>query len=577
MSKLVNSTPGALYRIPTTIFKLKKSVASSVAIQKYIRCSICQCYSPTISSKVVCEACSTPLKMYNSSNDSLWPIQVYQNFLHPKIRYIPENIIVVGLHRGKPEMSDFFHPFLNELQTIKDEGGIKFEKNGQNLLVLPVITSCSADLPAKAQVQGMVGHSGYFGCGYCLIKGDPIKKDSKSKAVIRFLAKESSIRTHQKVMETYATFKSLMNSKPVNGIKNISCMVAAEDFDLVNGFSIDYMHCVLLGIMRKLTDLWLNTANKSQSFFISKKKQIELNKRILQIKPTLEITRKPRSLDHRKEFKANEFRSLLLYYLRYCLEDLLPVRFINHFQLLSSAIYILLKEKVSHDDIVIAEAKLIQFADQFEKFYFSHNVTMNLHLVRHIANSVRYLGPLWAQSTFGFETNNGLLVKSSHAKADFLQSVASKYVMKFSLQEKRDELAEIIVGGRKNVRIEKAENQQLKEMGVNVDVCSIYSFIVLKNMKITSLQSKEISTVDFFVEFRSKEIGAIKYYIAENKITYAFAEMYIIIGSNDHFTEIQRTNINKLFNVKEISKKMLFLKVGKKEIVTSIPNKYEKT
>lgn len=75
---------------------------------------------------------------------------------------------------------------------------------------------------------------------------------------------------------------------------------------------------------------------------------------------------------------------------------------------------------------------------------------MNLHLVRNIANSVRQLGPLWAQSTFAFETNNGLLVKCNNVKADFLQSVASKYVMKSSLQEKRYKLAEIIVGGKKD-------------------------------------------------------------------------------------------------------------------------------
>lgn len=195
-SKLVNSTPGATYRIPTTTYKLKKSVNSTVLIQNHICCSICQCFTPTTSNNVLCDACSTSLKtssskyfvyipfadqlkksvlkhfekilsykssfdehsnlitdvqsgfqfkkcqanhseslvlsltvstdgakMYNSSNDSLWPIQVVQNFLPPKMRYISENIIVVGLHRGKPKMKDFFFPFLNELEKIVNEGG----------------------------------------------------------------------------------------------------------------------------------------------------------------------------------------------------------------------------------------------------------------------------------------------------------------------------------------------------------------------------------------------------------------------------------------------------------------------
>lgn len=646
VSKLVNSTPGATYRIPTSTYKLKKSVNSTVLIQNHICCSICQCFTPTTSNNVLCDACSTSLKtstskyfvyipfadqlkksvikhfekilsykssfdehsnlitdvqsafqfkkcqanhseslvlsltvstdgakMYNSSNDSLWPIQVVQNFLPPKMRYISENIIVVGLHRGKPKMKDFFFPFLNELEKIVNEGGMRIDKNGRIFTVLPVITSLSADLPAKAEVQGMVGHSGYFGCGYCLQKGDAIKKNNKSKAVVRFISKDSSIRTHEKIINTY----DKLRTKPIHGIKSVSCMVAAHGFDLVNGFCIDYMHCVLLGIMRKLLDLWLNTENASQPFFITKKKQIELNRRILRIKPTSEITRKPRSLDHRKELKANEFRSLLLYYLRYCLADLLQIRYINHFQLLSSAIYILLKEQISNDDISIAEARLREFADQFEMLYGNHNVTMNLHLIRHIANSVRHLGPLWSQSTFSFETNNGFLVKSNHAKTDFLQSVAWKYVMKCSLQGERNKSTKIAVGAKKNARIESTDTEELKKMGLNTNILTVHPFVSLENIKFTSLQSKEVSTVDYFVKFKSEEIGAVKYYIVENQITFVLAEMYSVVGSDDHLLEIHPTHTNKLFKIEDIACKLLFLKIAKTEIVTSIPNRYEKT
>lgn len=106
--------------------------------------------------------------------------------------------------------------------------------------------------------------------------------------------------------------------------------------------------------------------------------------------------------------------------------------------------------------------------------------------------------------------------------------------------------------------MEVAEIKQLNELGINTNFFSIYSFISLKNVEATSLKSKELSTMDFFVEFRSKEISAIKYYIVDNKITSAFAKMYIIIASDDHFIEIERTNINKPFNIRNISKIVIF-------------------
>lgn len=40
-------------------------------------------------------------RIFRNTNKSMWPIQLYQNFLHPSVRYIPENIIVSAIHQGK--------------------------------------------------------------------------------------------------------------------------------------------------------------------------------------------------------------------------------------------------------------------------------------------------------------------------------------------------------------------------------------------------------------------------------------------------------------------------------------------
>lgn len=424
------------------------------------------------------------IQIYNSTSKSLWPIQVYLNFLTPNIRYNTENVIVVALHDGKPNMCDFFYPFLNELKSIKESGGMNIERNGNNINFLPFINFCTADLPAKADLQGLIGHCGRYGCGYCLHAGDLIKKNKASKAVVCFIAKESPLRTHRDNLDTYSKLKST----PINGIKFISCMIAAHDFDLINGFSIDYMHYALLGVVRKLMDLWLNTENHSEQYYIPKRSQVELSKRIICIKPISEISRKPRSIFERKDYKGNEFRTLLLYYLRYALVDLLPIRYINHFQLFSSSIYMLLEKEISHENICTAEIRLNKFVEKFEDFYGKHNDTMNIHLLKHIANSVRNLGPLWARSAFSFETNNGVIVRANQAKKDVLLNLAWKYAAKCDLKmESKISENKINLGGKKIIRTES-------------DIIIAYSSITFRGTKFTSLQSKDISTADYFVQ-----------------------------------------------------------------------------
>lgn len=82
----------------------------------------------------------------------------------------------------------------------------------------------------------MVGHSGRFGCSYYLHPGISVKSEGDKKAVIRFIKGKNNyeIRRHENLLETYDNLKPI----PINGIKHISCMIAADGFDLKHGFAI---------------------------------------------------------------------------------------------------------------------------------------------------------------------------------------------------------------------------------------------------------------------------------------------------------------------------------------------------
>lgn len=334
--------------------------------------------------------------VHKSTKKSLWPLQIIQNYLHPRARYISSNIIVVGLYFGvsKPDPAWFCFPLIEEIQKIHKAGGFQIEDLDSTIAFHPIITHCSCDLPAKAMCQGMVQYNGKYACGMCLHPGVPLENkngNSKKSITYRYVGQEITLRTHSDTITTLIKLNKRPNT-PVLGFKRISFLIAAPEFDLIHGFNLDYMHCILIGITPKLVSFWLDSKYWKDPLYI--KQKAVLNDRIKSIKPPSVINRKPRSLHQKEFFAANEWRGLLLYYLRYSLDRLLGSRFIDHFYLLSSATYILSKKKITLDEIKEAKTMLVKFADDFETLYGKHNVTMNIHLLRHFADSVLQSGPL---------------------------------------------------------------------------------------------------------------------------------------------------------------------------------------
>lgn len=524
--------------------------------------------------------CTDGAAVFRSSRKSLWAIQLYLNFLKPIKRYTPDNILVVALYCGleKPAMNEFFGPLISEVEGIVNYGGFNLRKNGHIYNFVTLITHCCCDLPAKVDVQGMTGHSGYSACGYCLHPGISIKKNEKTKPYVRYVnrGEVEVFRTHESILAAYKKLKK--SPLAIDGVKSVSCLSALKDFDLVSGFAIDYMHCVLLGIMRKLLDLWLNSNNKKEQFYIPPKFQIVLNKRIKSIKPTSDISRKPRPMTDRADFKANELRSFLLYYLRFALHGVLQKRYIQHFHLLSTAIYMLLEERIEMENVAISEGRLIKFADDFETLYGKSNVTINLHLLRHCASAVRNLGPLWAQSAFGLEANNGILTKTT-AKKHVLHSIAWKYAAKFALRNAdRSEINHgIFVGGEQDIFLNQNELDALFNFELVQNNLTTFRHITINGKKYTSKKSKPTASIDFFVEICDGTIGIIEFFFLHNFVAYALIEVYNVVECFDHFKKVRTAGSLKAVQAADINKKLIYMNVNNEEVITQIPNRFEKT
>lgn len=202
--------------------------------------------------------------------------------------------------------------------------------------------------------------------------------------------------------------------------------------DVINCFSIDYMHNVPLGIFKDMMTIWLGMKRiPEHACGISKIKSVEsrkmFNKRVMSLKPPMTFCRKPRSIFDVSTFKASELLYCMFYYVRYALIGLLPTRVIKNFEKLYSAIYTLCKKTIKIDEIHDACKLLTEFADEFQEIYGPGAVTLNLHLLRHYFEMIMNCGPLWAYSLFGFENNIGQLKEYVVGTTDVLDQITHKY------------------------------------------------------------------------------------------------------------------------------------------------------
>ena len=349
--------------------------------------------------------------LFKSSKTSMWPFFVCINELPFRIRRKPENLLLVGLWIGpkKPEMLTYLKPFINDFLEL--ENGIKIETDiGVQKTLYGSLIAGTADLPAKCTVHNQTQFNGKYSCPQCEQPGETAKSGNGISHIFpfNFDGPTEPKRSHDRNIH-HAEVATEQNKAEV-GIKGPCWFAQCPSYDVIKSNCIDYMHCVLLGVTKRLINIWFSKENSSKpSSYYDKCSAV--NKRLLNLKPPIFIRRAPRSFSDLKYWKASEFRSFLLFYGPVVLSDILSNSHYSHFLLLSEAIYILLKESLKQEDVLLAENLLENFIASFTTHYEKRLLTLNFHLLLHLPDNVRELGPIWAYSCFPFEDANGFLLK----------------------------------------------------------------------------------------------------------------------------------------------------------------------
>lgn len=360
---------------------------------------------------------------------------------------------------------------------------------------------------------------------------------------------------------------------------DVSCLVKLEHFNIIFSIGVDYMHACLLGVQKRILNRFCNSNFKDKNYYIPPKDRATLNAKLLAIKPPSYITRKPRSLDQRKNFKASEFRSLLLYYLPVCLPGSVPNEYVTHIRVLSAAIYTLLKADIPYNEVDQAEEMLHQFVKQHQCLFGKEDMVMVIHLMKHLANSVRYLGPLWCHSTFPFERNNGCLLKLVNGTTDVLDQMSSKYTLAHSIprvfKKTTFSLGKPVTIVEPHLRVQFIDT--LEHVDLSNEPISAFKRIRLGNVTYTSLlYTLPKKSIDYFIGLVDGiTVGMAKYYFTLNDKMYVLIDQYEIVDNIYHIDKVVKMNKLALAPIDNIVKKFIFMQVGINQYIVTPPNPYE--
>lgn len=275
---------------------------------------------------------------------------------------------------------------------------------------------------------------------------------------------------------------------------------------------------------------------------------------------------------------------MLLYYLPVCLPGSLPNVYVKHVRLFSAAVYILLKKSISNEEVDRAEQMLHLFVKQHQELFGEENMVMVVHLLKHLAESVRKLGPLWSHSAFPFERNNGCLLKLANGTSDVLHQISSKYCLAKSMKKRKDHEdtnmdGKMLLG--KGVSIEVTASHILDVSSleildfVNMPL-NVHKRIKLRKIIYTSqLYTRPKRSIDYFIELKNGTVGMAKYYFSYQENLCVMMTEFEIVDSVDHIHKVIKTNRLIIAPIDEIKKKYLYLSVGLNNYIVCRPNPYE--
>ncbi|KAK3931920.1 Leu/Ile/Val-binding protein-like protein 6 [Frankliniella fusca] len=296
-----------------------------------------------------------------SSNKTIWPIYLTVNEIpyHERSKYF----ILAGVYAGPKDPSElnFMKPFVDALNALSSTG-IKWIYNGEEVTSIVIPICCVVDSVARCQLLNYHNYAGRYGCTFCYKMTEYVTKTGSRYPLIADETPEPRTReSYKEDLQGLCWQRNLINRahRRVKGACNLTFL---NHFSMFDSLVVDYMHCMLLGIVKKHTELileerkmWLHESDDN----IGVKSVTDLiDERISSLQSSTAVVRELRPITDHSLWRASEWRLWALFYFVPCLKGLLKDKHIAHFAVFSKALGLLLQKTVTDADIKSAHKLL---------------------------------------------------------------------------------------------------------------------------------------------------------------------------------------------------------------------------
>ena len=327
-------------------------------------------------------------KMLNNSKKSLWPIQLTINELPIRIRFAI--LILAGLwyapKEPHPDLMNLYLKYLTKSLRKLYYTGINFiMPDGESVLFRFFLFTLAVDSKARPVMQNRFQYNGRFGCSWCYKVGKSVNNYIKYPEDGLF----SDERSHKEYLKDIEAVKRLKKSTKarlkrvigIRGVKGSSILTKIPIFDCVWGFSLEYMHAILIGVTQQLWEHW------SSIFPANSVKKV--NDRLTKLKPSRQVHRLPVETKGDRTWNASDWEYWLLFFSVVCLDGILNEKYMQSYILLVKSVAILLSQEINEMDLIDCEINILQFVKDCQIFYGEPFMRFNIHILLHLVESVK--------------------------------------------------------------------------------------------------------------------------------------------------------------------------------------------
>ena len=319
-------------------------------------------------------------------------------------RFKFENVILGGIIpslESEPKLHTFLDPCVDELNGLSKGILLSTSLSPVPLRVVAALLCVTADIPATRKVCGFVGHSANRACSKCFKffpGGFREKKDFSGFQQRSSWPKRDGV-SHKRNCERLKAAKSQSEYGRLSSLYGVhhSALCKLEYFDCVQFHVIDPMHNLFLGAAKYVFKLWAENV-------FSKAQLKELSTKIDELNTATFIGRIPRKIGtNYGNYNAEEWKDWTLTFSTYALYGILPDSHLRVWERFVIACRILCQPVITKQEIMKADALLVNFCTGMEKLYGKEFLTCNMHLHCHLHSVLLDYGPVFGFWLFSFE------------------------------------------------------------------------------------------------------------------------------------------------------------------------------